>query len=131
MTLPYFNKLHSEWYHYIEGKQFKKLPKNISNIFTDRALAMFIMMDGSWDQGKRGLGRLNLHTNFFTYTEVITLQEILKTKYNINSYLNYQKNSQPNRGYLIRISGKEILKVKDRLLPYILPTLKYKLGITA
>lgn len=131
LTLPYFNTLYSEWYHYIGDKRFKKLPDNISKLLTDRTLTMFIMMDGSWDQGKRGLGRLNLHTNFLTYTEVKTLQEILKTNYDIDSYLNFQKSSQPDRGYLIRISGKDIFKIKERLLPYILPGLKYKLGIKA
>jgi LAGLIDADG DNA endonuclease family len=53
-------------------------------------LAMFIMMDGSWDKGKRGLGILNLHTIFFTYTEVKRLQKILYDKYNVVSYLNFQ-----------------------------------------
>ena len=24
LTLPYFSKLHSEWYHYINNKRFKK-----------------------------------------------------------------------------------------------------------
>lgn len=89
LTLPYFSKLHSEWYHYINNKRFKKLPNNINILFTDRVLAMFIMMDGSFDQGKRGFGRLNLHTNFFTLTEVKILQSILIEKYNINSYFSW------------------------------------------
>jgi len=50
LTLPYFSDLHSEWYHVINGKRFKKLPNNIKDLFTDRvafALAMFVMMDGT------------------------------------------------------------------------------------
>ena len=65
------------------------MPNNINILFTDRVLAMFIMMDGSFDQGKRGFGRLNLHTNFFTLTEVKILQSILIEKYNINSYFSW------------------------------------------
>ena len=89
------------------------------------------MMDGSFEQGKRGLGRLNLHTNFFTYTEVKLLQKILLEKYEIVSYLRFEKNSEYNRGYIIRIPGRYVLSLRKKLEPYILPSLKYKLGIKA
>lgn len=92
---------------------------------------MFIMMDGSFDQGKRGLGRLNLHTNFFTHTEVKLLQTILLEKYGIVSYLRFEKTSESDRGYIIRIPGRYVLKLRDTLGPYILPSLKYKLGLKA
>lgn len=129
--MPYFNCLHSEWYHYINGKRFKKLPDNIKNLITYRSLPMFIMMDGSFNQGKRGLRRLNPHTNFFTHTEVKLLQKILLEKYDIVSYLRYEKTSDPNRGCIIIIPGRYVLNLRKNLEPYIFPGLRYKLGIKA
>lgn len=92
---------------------------------------MFVMMDGSWEQGKKGSGRLNLHTNFFTYAEVKTLQNILAANYNITTYLRYEKTSQPDRGYIIRIPGRYVITLREKLDHFILSGLKYKLGYKA
>ena len=65
------------------------------------------MGDGSFD---RSTGRLQLHSNWFTLHEVKTLQSILLEKYNISSYLKPSANSDPNRGYIIRIPTRDVQK---------------------
>lgn len=132
LTLPYFTELYSHWYETGNRKRFKILSSNIYELFTPRALAMFIMMDGSFDayamRSARGLGRLSLHTNFFTYQEVTLLQKILFEKYNITSTLRFSPNSEINRGYIIRIPGKQVEQIYNLVSPFILPSLLYKLG---
>ena len=125
LTLPYFTELFNVWYT-IEGKRFKKLPSSINTLLSPRALAFWIMGDGSFD---RSTGRLQLHSNWFTLHEVKTLQSILLEKYNISSYLKPSANSDPNRGYIIRIPKKEVQKVQTMCLRYMCPSLYYKLGI--
>ena len=71
----------------------------MNTLLSPRALAFWIMGDGSFD---RSTGRLQLHSNWFTLHEVKTLQSFLLEKFYISSYLKPSANSDPNRGYIIR-----------------------------
>jgi len=83
------------------------------------------MGDGSWD--KHG-SRLILHVNNFTLNEVKFLQSLL-LKFNISSYLVKVNHSKEDRGYIINIPSKEKDKLRELVSSYVLPSLKYKLGI--
>ena len=67
------------------------------------------MCDGSWD--KSG-SRLVLDLNNFTLNEVNRIQSILLSKFNISSYLIKTPYSHKDRGYIIKIPSKEIIKVR-------------------
>lgn len=125
LTLPYFTELSAVWYTSIDGKRFKILPDSINTLLSPRALAYWLMADGSWD---KSTGRLLLHSNWFTLQEVETLQSILFENYQITSYLQHSANSEPNRGYTIRIPRREVHKVQRLSLQYMCPSLYYKLG---
>lgn len=84
------------------------------------------MGDGSWD--KHG-SRLILHVNNFTLSEVKILQSLLLLKFNISSYLVKGNHSKEDRGYIIKIPSKEKDKLRELVSSYVLPSLKYKLGI--
>ena len=128
LTLPYFTNIYNEWYYILDGKRFKKLPSNLEKLFTPLAFAFLIMGDGGWDKHSSWIV---ISTNWFTLDETKKLQSILLIKFNINSYLVKTTNSAHliNRGYIIKIPHKEVYKVRELLLPYIYPTLQYKLGL--
>ena len=49
----------------------------------------------------------------------------------MTTYLRYEKTSQPDRGYIIRIPGRYIFTLREKLDSFILSGLKYKLGYKA
>ena len=83
-------------------------------------LAYWIMDDGTF----RGYG-ITIYTNSFTIFEVNTLISILRYKYNIECNLHLGKNKQPN----IYITSKGLKVLIPLILPYIIPDMRYKLGL--
>lgn len=84
------------------------------------------MGEGSWD--KSG-SRIVLHLNNFTLNEVNRIQSILLSKFNISSYLIKISHSDKDRGYILKIPNKDIIKVRTLVSDHIYPTLKYKIGL--
>ena len=68
------------FYKDVNGNITKTIPIELYSYLTPRALAFWIMDDGS----KQGKGIL-LHINSFKYEEVLFLINILKEKFNIES----------------------------------------------
>lgn len=50
-TLPFFTELNKQWYQYVEGKNVKVLPSNISERFTPRALAYWLAGEAWFHKG--------------------------------------------------------------------------------
>lgn len=69
-----------------------------------------------------------MHTENFTLTEVETLQDILLSKFNIDSNLRKSTNVDTIRGYAIRISSHSFLRLRDICVPHVYSSLMYKLG---
>jgi hypothetical protein len=84
------------------------------------------MGDGSWDKHS---SRLVLHVNNFTLNETKRLKIFLLSKFNLSSYLVKTTHSESNRGYVIKIPHREIEKLRELVSSFVLPSLKYKLGI--
>lgn len=115
-TYDQFNKIHNNWY--INGK--KELPKDIDRYLSPLALAIWIMDNG----GKIGKG-LKLATNNFTLNEVKQLISILEVKYNIKSTIH--KTGAIDQ-YNIYILSNSMPILVNLIKPYIIPSMKYKLG---
>lgn len=115
-TYDQFNEIHKNWY--INGK--KVLPNDIDQFLSPLALAIWIMDDG----GKIGKG-LKLATNNFTLNEVKQLISILDFKYNIKS--NIHKTGAIDK-YNIYILSDSMPILVNLIKPYIIPSMKYKLG---
>jgi hypothetical protein len=97
----------------------KVIPANIANLLTPLALAIWIMDDGTWkNPGVR------IATNSFTKEEVELLSSALYTKYNLCCSL--QKN---NGNYQLYIKQESITLLKELVLPYMVPSMHYKLGL--
>jgi len=112
-------KLYNMFYKLDSGKRIKIVPDNLKDFLTPRALAFWIMDDGS----KGGKGIL-LHTNSFMYKEVLLLISILKDKFNIDS----RPRKKYNR-FIIYIEAKSVPTVIKLVKIYMHPTFYYKIGI--
>lgn len=108
-----FNFLYDAFYHVCK----KKVPENIDNLLNPRVLAFWFMDDG----GKGGYG-LKLSTESFSYTDVVRLANVISLKFNLICTVQ-------NHGYsyVIYFPKSEILKFRKIVLPYMIPSMMYKL----
>lgn len=128
-SFPLF-ELHNQWYQLdkISNKYIKVLPKNIDELLTPRAIAHWLMGDGWWSSNA-----ILFSTDNFTFKEIELLGEILNKKYNICSTINkcnrHYKDDSIVTQYRIRVGSKDVNKLINLIKPYVLPQMKYKLGI--
>ena len=114
-TFRSFNWIHKLFYK--KGKKY--ISPQLEQYLTPLALAIWIMDDGCWaNSGVR------IATNCFELEEVKLLVNILTKLYNLNCTV------QKIEGrYSIYITKESIPKLRNILLPYILPSMRYKLGL--
>lgn len=104
---------------YKNGK--KMLPLNLELYFTPLTLAILISDDGTYTNAG-----VRIATNCFTLNEVEFLGNILKNKFNLD--VTVQKISLKNQ-YSLYIKKNSIDKLKELVLPYLHPSMHYKIGI--
>lgn len=97
----------------------KIVPKNIDSYFTPLALAIWIMDDGV----KVGTG-LKLARNTFSYEDCLYLVKILYVKYDLKASV--QSAGVINQ-YHIYIWKESMPKLREIVLPFIHPSMKYKI----
>jgi len=119
-----FSELHSSWYENREGTLVKILPKNIEELLTPISLAHWIMGDGYYSNGN-----IILCTDNFSEKEVLLLIDVLTNKFSIKAGTKRRANKS-NVVYRINISKTSLPILKELVLPYIIPEMQYKLGIT-
>jgi heme/copper-type cytochrome/quinol oxidase subunit 2 len=114
-TFRSFNWIHKLFYK----NGVKYINPKLEFFLTPLALAIWIMDDGCWT----GNG-VRIATNCFKIEEVKILANILVKLYGLNY-------SIQNIGghYSIYITKESVPKLRDIILPYIIPSMKYKLGI--
>ena len=110
----YFHKMYNLLYS--TGK--KEVCKEILNHFTEISLAYLYMDDGFFHQGTA-----DICTEGFSKKSVELLVDFLKEKFNLHFGL-----SRRNKGYRIRLHRKEFNKFCDLISPYVIDSLRYKLG---
>lgn len=109
------------------GKQFynkkkKIIPDNIEELLTPLSLAIWFMDDGSL-KSKRHNAYV-IHTLGFQRNELERIQVVLNKKFGIEAKLHKQKEK-----YLrLYIPSTSAEKFRNIVTPYIIPSLKYKLG---
>jgi hypothetical protein len=116
-TFRSFNWIHEMFYS--KGK--KVIKPRIENYMTPLCLAIWISDDGCW--AKPGV---RIAVNCFTLAEVELLVKILKDKFNLDCTIQLLKASN---NYSIYIKSSSIFTLRELLLPYIHPSMKYKLGL--
>lgn len=93
------------------NSKVKVVPKNIADLLTPLALAIWICDDGTWKPGVR------IATNCFTKEEVELLSLALQTKFNLKSSLHKNKHGK----YFIQISPDSLKLLICIVTPYIFP----------
>ena len=109
--LPEVTELFNRFY---QDKQ-KIIPSNLS--IDDLSLAVWFMDDGS-----KSRNTLYLNTQQFSHEEQIILQDLLKSRFGINSTLNKDKIYER-----IRIVSADAKKFCEIIRPYVIQTMAYKL----
>ena len=136
-SMPLFKELHSQWYklntnvnYKNRDKYIKVLPHNIYDLITPISIAHWLMGDGFYDNQSKVI---NFCTDNFSKDEVLLLMNILDTKFNIKSTLrlrNYlDKDKNQINHYRIRIKKSSMFDLINLVKPFIIPEMKYKLGI--
>ena len=109
------------------GKQFynnkkKVIPEIIEKLLTPLSLAVWFMDDGSLKSKRHNT--YVIHTLGFQRNELERIQTVLKKKFGLETKLHRQKEK-----YLrLYIPSKSAEKFRNTVSPYIIPSLKYKLG---
>jgi len=95
------------------------IPSDIFNLLTPTAVGRWFMCDGNRGSG----GGLYLCTDDYTVIDVVRLINVLLVRYNIPSDLRFI-NGKPR----IYIKKKDVIRVRLIVEPFIIPSMKYKLG---
>ena len=114
-SLPLLTELYDLFYK----DKVKKVPNDLS-LLTPLALAHWLMQDGA----KGTCKGLYICTDCFTFTDVQRLTSYLTETYNLRCSIH---KAQGN--YRIYILAKSVQTVRDLVLPYMHPSMLYKLGI--
>jgi hypothetical protein len=109
----------TELYHSFYKDKVKTVPSDLT-LLTPLALAHWIAQDGS-----RGTSKgLYLCTDSFTHPDVKRLTQYLIDKYDIKCSIH-----KAGKNYRIYILAKSVEIVKNIVLPYMHPSMVYKLGV--
>lgn len=119
-----FSELHSIWYKKVNNSFVKTLPLNIENLLTPIALAHWIMGDGYYSNGN-----VVLCTDNFSEKEVLKLIKVLNNKFSLKSSTKKRTNKN-SVVWRITISKSSLPELKELVIPYTIPEMQYKLGIT-
>src|SRR3989338_10166444 len=98
----------------------KIVPDSLIEDIDPFALSVWIMDDGSYNQGK-----IDISTYSFTLKEIDKLCSIIKKKFNVTAL--YYKDR--DKGYRIYCNKTETQKLIDLICPYIIKTMRYKIGL--
>lgn len=111
------NWLYDLFYIYESGKIVKRIPPTISTLLTPRALAVWIMDDGS-----AGSAGIVLSTQAFCQQDIQILQHALFSKFGLITTV-HKKESK----FLLYIPKQQCRVVLDLVDPYMHESMRYKL----
>lgn len=114
-ALPYLTRFYDLFY--VNG--VKTIPANIVEYLTPIAVAFWIMDDGQWNRG------LVLNTQGFSTAEVQLLVDALNKNFGVNSYIPVEKGLPT-----IYVRKAEVPIIAKAVLPYMHPSMYYKLGVS-
>lgn len=110
-------------YHESTGRYVKVVPAGIIELLTPVALAYLIMGDGNYDSVRN---RVRIYTNSFTKKDVERLAEAINKNFGIYAGVMLDRKDQ----YIITIGAKELDKLRSLVLPHMVPSMKYRVGVS-
>ena len=109
---------------FLDEKGKKIIPSIIADELTYRSLAFWIMDDGQ--QVKRG--GVTLCTDSYEPKEILTLQEALKTNFNLETTLHYKKSKRGDIYERIYIPKLGLDEIRPDILPHFHESMLYKIN---
>jgi ubiquinol-cytochrome c reductase cytochrome b subunit len=110
-----FNWLYDLFY---DSTRKKRIPPNILQVLTPRALAIWLMDDG----GVSGQG-VKIKTEGFSFSDIEILQNSLKTRYLLITTIHCHKDK-----WILYFPKSELLALSKIVKPYMIPSMYYKLN---
>jgi LAGLIDADG DNA endonuclease family len=107
----------------------KTISPDIINYLIPMALAFLIMDDGGWVSGSKSV---RISTNNFTFQEVELLRNIFKTKFDLDCTVQLLSKGKENTckdKYSIYFKVISLPKLRELVLPFMVPSMIYKLGL--
>jgi len=118
---PVLTEIYNQFYTKDSYRCGRKIvPDFIADNINPFIMAIWVMDDGSYNQGK-----IDISTYSFTLKEIEKLCRIIKKKFEI-TFLYY---NDRDKGYRIYCNKKETQKLIDLICPYIIKTMRYKIGL--
>jgi ubiquinol-cytochrome c reductase cytochrome b subunit len=99
--------------------KIKRIPKNLGDLLSPLALAVWIMDDGTYHNSGVRIAR-----NSFTKKEVIFISKILKNKFDLDTSLHKNQDK-----YQLYFKANAMPRLKKLILPFMEPSMLYKLGL--
>lgn len=107
----------------------KIISPELINYLTPMSLAFLIMDDGCWVSGSKSV---RIATNNFTHEEVKLLVSMLYTKFGLDctvQMLSKKGGNLPLDKYSIYVKVASLPKLRELVVPYMVPSMMYKLGL--
>lgn len=98
----------------------KKIPQDIKDYLNPFVMAVWVMDDGSFSKGK-----IDLSTYSFRKKDILLVSKGIEEKFGISP--SYYKDR--NKGYRMYFKQKDTKKMIEIIKPFILPSMRYKLGL--
>lgn len=118
---PYFTTLRNIFYIESIPHAIKIVPQDIASVFTAWDLAWWIMDDGNWT----GYGVI-LNTHSFSIPCLNILIAMLQDNFGISAGI--KKTSKSNQ-FILYIPAREIPKLREIVIPFMVPQFLYKIGL--
>ncbi|MDP2789137.1 MAG: hypothetical protein Q8O46_03765 [bacterium] len=119
---PVLTEIYNQFYTKDSYRCGKKIvPDFVFENIDAFVMAVWVMDDGSYNQGN-----IDISTYSFTLREIEKLIFVVKKKFNITML--YHKDR--DKGYRIYCNKKETQKLIDLICPYIIKTMRYKIGLS-
>lgn len=118
-THPEFTEFHNFFYY----RRKKIITNKILSKLTPFGLAVWIMDDGYYNKKHKFI---DLYTMSYTYNEHSKIQSWFRKKYKISPKINYHKQADK---YFLRFSFLDTRSLVNIIKPYIMPSMKRKIGL--
>lgn len=112
-------RFYGQQFYSKEGR--KRIPDIIRKLLTPRSIAIWFMDDGSWKSDHHRT--YIIHADGYTKNDLERMQDVLEKKFDIETSLHRQY-----QNWRLYIKTKSAEKFKKLIEPYVIQSMKYKLG---
>lgn len=107
---------------FYDEKRVKHIPNNLDMYMTPYSLAVWFLDDGTLNSGTNH----RIHTNGFTYTDQVTLKNLIKRCFDLDCKIIQRKDGQ----YILSFNRKETVKLSNIIDENVIPSMRYKLRLS-